>query len=554
MLQSYGSMARPASVPVASILSYTVLENSDMPSQPPRTPSWQMWIAFGMLFLSFLTITYDHSKAWNNPNKGDQDLDLTLGLKIRQFESLTDGYHHPLLPALVAPFAEKSLVYFAKAKLVNVAIGAVAFWVIVWVGLRLVGPAPTFLALVAILPGLSNKSAEFTAEPLLLMLITLTFYWLVKGFERPWFWALAGVAAGLAYLTKGSALLLMIVYAITVLRSIPKLALKPHLLLFPIAFVLVSSPLMAYNWQVFGSPFFNYNTAHVIWLDYTEEQMIMFDKSPPTMASYLATHSIGEMLRRFLRGLVLVRGVEWVWPFLCIFLLIPKRCLAYFRDFRSKWPMITVASTLVLTFYLPFSWSAVVQRGIRYLLPIFPIAFLLLAEVIAFYATGMARWLCPPAMRERLTQLAMIGGLVTLGIVWLVQLGIRDFQAPLAIDFEDQATAEVYRLLDTPAFDGKRVLFGPSHELTGTWLFRHMVALPIVPPGLPSAEFKGWLERHGIDYILANQEMIKRRRDSVREYLAYTEAEGVQILRSEPAWEVIYRTPPPSQFVLIRIR
>jgi hypothetical protein len=525
-----------------------------MPSQPPRTPSWQMWTAFGMLFLSFLTITYDHSKAWNNPNKGDQDLDLTLGLKIRQFESLTDGYHHPLLPALVAPFAEKSLVYFAKAKLVNVAIGAVAFWVIGWVGVRLVGPAPTFLALVAIFPGLSNKSAEFTAEPLLLMLITLTFYWLVKGFERPWFWALAGVAAGLAYLTKGSALLLMIVYAITVLRSIPKLALKPHLLLFPIAFVLVSSPLMAYNWQVFGSPFFNYNTAHVIWLDYTEEQMIMFDKSPPTMASYLATHSIGEMLRRFLRGLVLVRGVEWVWPFLCIFLLIPKRWLAYFRDFRSKWPIITVASTLVLTFYLPFSWSAVVQRGIRYLLPIFPIVFLLLAEVIVFYATGLARWLCPPAMRERLAHLAMIGVLVTLGVVWLVQLGIRDFQAPLAIDFEDQATAEVYRLLDTPAFDGKRVLFGPSHELTGTWLFRHKVALPIVPPGLPSAEFKAWLERHGIDYILANQEMIKRRRDSVREYLAYTEAEGVQMVRSEPAWEVIYRTAPPSQFVLIRIR
>ena len=37
----------------------------------------------------------------------DQDLDLTLGLKIRHFEALSDGYHHPLLPALVAPFAER---------------------------------------------------------------------------------------------------------------------------------------------------------------------------------------------------------------------------------------------------------------------------------------------------------------------------------------------------------------------------------------------------------------------------------------------------------------
>ena len=100
----------------------------------------RLWATYGLLFLIFVTITYEHSKAWNNPNKGDQDLDLTLGLKIRHFEALSDGYHHPLLPALVAPFAEKHLIYFAKAKLVNIAIGAVAFWVIAWVGLRLVGP------------------------------------------------------------------------------------------------------------------------------------------------------------------------------------------------------------------------------------------------------------------------------------------------------------------------------------------------------------------------------------------------------------------------------
>src|SRR5262245_28990073 len=121
-----------------------------MRSRPALTPSWQTWAAYGLLFLTFVTITYDHAKAWNNPNRGDQNLDLTLGLKIRHFEALSDGYHHPLLPALVAPFAEKSLIFFAKAKLVNMAIGAMAFWVIAWVGLRLLGPAPTFLTLVAI--------------------------------------------------------------------------------------------------------------------------------------------------------------------------------------------------------------------------------------------------------------------------------------------------------------------------------------------------------------------------------------------------------------------
>jgi hypothetical protein len=523
-----------------------------VPLAPTR--SWQVWGAYVLLFLIFVTITYDHSKAWNNPNRGDQDLDLTLGLKIRHFEALSDGYHHPLLPALVAPLAENTLLYFAKAKLVNVAIGVLTFWVIAWVGWRLVGPVPTFLALIAIAPGLSNKSAEFTAEPLLLMFVVLTFYYLVRGFEQSRFWACAGAFAGLAYLTKGSGLLLPLAYALMVFRSAPKLVLTPHFWLFPLGFVLVAAPLLAYNWQVFGSPIFNYNTAHVIWLDYTEEQMIMFDKSPPTISSYLATHSFADILQRFLTGLVRVRGVEWVWPFLVVFVLIPKRWLAYFQNPPAKQPMVTVASSVVLTFYVAFSWSAVVQRGIRYLLPIFPIIFLMLADFLTFYAARLVQRWCPAHRAADWTRLAMWGLLMAMSVVWLVQVSWRDFQAPLAIDFEDQATAEVYHLLDTPAFDGKQVLFGPSHEFTGTWLFRHHVTFPIIPPGLAATEFNAWLGRAGIDYILANGEMIRRRRHTVGAYFAYVPGKGVQVLRMEPEWEVVYQGQPLSRFVLIRVR
>jgi hypothetical protein len=513
-----------------------------------------VWVAFTLLFLIFMTITYDHSKLWNNPNRGDQDLDLTLGLKIRQFEALSDGYHHPLLPALVAPFAEKSLAYFAKAKLVNVLIGAAAFWAIAWVGLRFVGVAPTFLALVAMSPGLSNKSAEFTAEPLLTLLVVLTFYWLVKGFNQAWCWAAAGACGGLAYLTKGSALLLMIAYIGCVVRLAPKLLLQRRFLLFPVAFGIVASPLLIYNWQVFGSPTFNHNTAHVIWLDYTEEQMIMFDKGPPTMFTYLATHSVGDIVRRFFRGLVRVRGVEWVAPCLLIFLIVPKSWLAYFSTFPAKQTMLTVATTIVLTFYLAFSWSAVVQRGIRYLLPIFPIIFLLLADFMVFYAVSLAHWLWQPAMRQRLTVVAMPVLLVVMAVVWGHEVATRDLRAPLAIDFEDQATADLYRLLDTPDFDGARVLFGPSHSFIGTWLFRHRVAFPIIPPNLSAAEFIPWLQREGIDYILANSEMIKRRMETVREYFAYSITEGVQLLKLEPGWEVIYWGARPAKFILLRVR
>jgi hypothetical protein len=178
----------------------------------------------------------------------------------------------------------------------------------------------------------------------------------------------------------------------------------------------------------------------------------------------------------------------------------------------------------------------------------------MLADFLVYYAGRWAgRW-WPAPRAAYLARLALGGLLVALTVIWLVQVSWRDFQAPLAIDFEDQATAEVYRLLDTPASDGKHVLYGPSHEFTGTWLFRHNVTFRLIPPGLSAAEFIPWLKQAGIDYILANREMIRRRRQSVGDYLAYEPAEGVQILRLEPEWQILYQGPPPSRFILIGLR
>ena len=306
---------------------------------------------------------------------------------------------------------------------------------------------------------------------------------------------------------------------------------RPRFWLFPLAFVLVASPLLAYNWQVFGSPIFNYNTAHVIWLDYTEEQMIMFDKGLPTMFSYLATHSFADILQRFLRGLVRVRGVEWVWPFLvdlCLHTQTVARLLSDSPCKATDGHGRQLIGVNLLSRLLRGALSSSVAFAIccRY----FPVIFLMLADFLVFYAARLVRRWWPAPRPEHLTRLAMRGLLVALSVVWLVQVSWRDFQAPLDIDFEDQATAEMYRLLDTPVFDGKQVLFGPSHEFTGTWLFRHHVTFPLIPPGLSASEFATWLKRAGIDYILANREMIRRRRHSVGEYLAYVPGEGVQIL------------------------
>jgi len=37
---------------------------------PAGMRSLRLWATYGLLFLIVVTITYEHSKAWNNPNKG----------------------------------------------------------------------------------------------------------------------------------------------------------------------------------------------------------------------------------------------------------------------------------------------------------------------------------------------------------------------------------------------------------------------------------------------------------------------------------------------------
>src|SRR6266511_5585802 len=99
-LRSWADPMRSANLPIGVNKILPRFGADDMPSQLIHIPSWPRWAALSLLFLSFITVTYERAKARNTSNALDQDLDLTLGLKIRHFEALSDGYHHPLLPAL----------------------------------------------------------------------------------------------------------------------------------------------------------------------------------------------------------------------------------------------------------------------------------------------------------------------------------------------------------------------------------------------------------------------------------------------------------------------
>jgi hypothetical protein len=85
------------------------------------------------------------------------------------------------------------------------------------------------------------------------------------------------------------------------------------------------------------------------------------------MLSYPAAHSAGQILGRFLSGLVWVRGIEWVWPFLLVFLCLPRRWLTYFRvghevDYiLANRPMIQQRADIVYA-YLTYTPAEGVQH------------------------------------------------------------------------------------------------------------------------------------------------------------------------------------------------
>ncbi len=124
---------------------------------------------------------------------------------------------------------------------------------------------------------------------------------------------MAGVFAGLAWLTKASALFLVIGYALSFILSryqrsksvsvdrAPSLRNEHKYFVFVLAFAITALPLLARNTRIFGNPFYSFNTRYLFSDHFDHEQQDVSVKV--AFAEYLRTHSFRDIALRASRGL-----------------------------------------------------------------------------------------------------------------------------------------------------------------------------------------------------------------------------------------------------------
>lgn len=318
-----------------------------------------------------------------------------------------EATQHPVYLLLLSPFASHDIHFFVRAKIVSFFIGLLFLAVLFWVVRSLFGSSCAFLTACLLLMSAMfiNLSTLVACESLLVLFFILFWFFAARGFEKGKYWLWAGFFSGAAFLTKSLAILILPVFlflAIFLSRPRRRLFSNKYFWGFFAVFFLVSSPLLIRNAKVFGAPFYSDSSA-VLWLDrWHDYYRADIKQNPPTLFSYLETHSPGNILSTFFTGFfvrnpkmisdglkpfpfwerpldleklqgfyVRTAGWQWLWSGLIVFLAL----WGWWKKRKHPAAVIAAAS---LGFFLVFvAWYSKVFPGYPPTRLLYPIVILI---------------------------------------------------------------------------------------------------------------------------------------------------------------------------------
>lgn|GEM_PF-4815007 len=281
------------------------------------------WILFWAgLFIVYVQAGWVGIRAHTDPVEMDTVSYLKAALDIRQTGGIVghipncfsgrylQATQHPLYLLMLSPFAERNVRFFVRAKWATFFMGGILLAVFSWIMVRWFGRIRGTAAsgLLVFCASFIHFSAMVACETLLSFFFILFWFFASKGIGRPRDGWLAGLAAGLAFLTKSLAILTLPIFVLSmwILSRKQRVSIwKKHAFwAFFIAFFLVSSPLLIRNAKVYGNPLYSDSTA-VLWLDRWAD---FFSPDPavsrPNLNSYLTRHGWGGVAKTLFEGLV----------------------------------------------------------------------------------------------------------------------------------------------------------------------------------------------------------------------------------------------------------
>ena len=538
---------------MAEIVDVFSLQDSSPDLHP--SPKWQtIWkfligLLLALIIGRFLVLGTHKVLINHHSSDGDESAYLSLGLALRESGVLSDGTRPPLYPLLLSPFAEREWAYFTTAKRVTLGLSALGILTIFALGVRMFGWEAALLAafLLAINKEFHSRSVTIYADNLFLLIMLGGWYYLVKSLEEWKSCIMAGLFVGLAYLTKGSAPLLLSAWGLTALLHFrQKILRRFELALVPLAFIGISLPLLVFNANEFGNPIYNFPTRHVMWMDQLAQMHLADPANLPTASSYFAMHTPADIAARVAKGLrrlnpriaqtlIPNRAFEpaWLGPVLGVaaagtllhLSIFKRRALADYVARRRT--VLRFTLFLFGFFYLSLTWYVAGSASeTRFIIPLLGPFYLLVADAVVSLTRGLGR---------RLGELRVFGRggvfltgyrlalalLIGWGVWWQVDTARAEAFA-LSIDpyeADRSANAEVEQIvqwLSDDTLTGRaRVAFGPSKSLP-TWKFPARFTVERLPYEVNTwAAMQATVQSQAPDYIIIDDDTARRRREAL---------------------------------------
>ncbi len=377
---------------------------------------------------------------------------------------------HPLYLLLLSPLARRDPSFFVAAKGVSLLAGIVLLLSFFHIVRRLFSLPEAFVAvtLLTVNAHFLKLTTMVACESTLMIFVVWTWYFISLRPATARHSALAGAAAGLAWLTKGSALLFVAGFLVDkafAFRKERAVALR-RTILFGCAFLVVASPLLIRNQRLYGTPFYNVN-SHIMWLDSWKDYFRLENEGllirRNTARSYFESHSVRDIARRILLALrkeahTLSALFEPTAGYTVRFFVFPLLFALFLVGIRADAPsrrIFPIATTAI--FFLMITWFAPIAGARRYWFPLLPI-------FLAYAAHGgltVARRFAPDTARPpRHTKIAA----ALAGALFLVAVAARDrdFSNPLeSYRFKPGYEALIGFMEEKNDLD--HMLIGPTH-------------------------------------------------------------------------------------------
>src|SRR3990172_4443010 len=361
-----------------------------------------------LICISFLFIGLKQINRSNHPSFEDTGSYLQGALIIKENGGLgnfvnlwTNGNfkvaeQHPLYLLILSTFASRDLSFFTKAQLITLSIGLIVIICLFFISRNFFDGMAPFLAafLLSINGSFLERSSHVAVETTLILMVLISWSFMVRGVDNERYWLISGLAGGLAFMTKWTGLFLIPIFIIgTFLVQGLKIIKHRGFYLFFLMFLIPCLPWIIRNIIVYKIPFYEGINSHLFWLDsYSEISLPKYGllvnwkehtyswSSLPTTATYINTHSLYEIINLFLYGVkgelkLLYNMMNLAFnPIGGTVIGITLLLIAFFGMLKDKSRSRVVYSmTTILLFFMPMSWLYKVNPLDRFLTPLLPL-------------------------------------------------------------------------------------------------------------------------------------------------------------------------------------